>query len=671
MLKRTILLVSAALLAAACGSGGSEPGGGSTSAEQTAAFARLQDSTQRTWTWVQHDTLGTPAHLSAERIGTPLLRQGDDVGARTLAFLEENKALFRMQVPAVEMSLTKAHVDHLGMTHARFQQVTQGIPVAGHEVYAHYDPAGRIASIDADYVPGLDGLDVVPVLRAPDALSGAKAQILATAQGRDRSGAVLPESSLRADGGSLVVYAPAGAATAKLAYRYRIRTLAAAEPAIWVTMVDAKTGAILHRYNDLQTVDGAGLGVLGEKETFQVSADTTAGFVMSDRSNGVEIATFTADTVQTTPGTELTSTSATSWDTDVIGAGAAVNAHVNAENVFKYYKNHHARNAIDGAGSPMLSTVHFGDAYENAAWDGDGMLYGDGAQTFRPLSLALDVVGHEFTHGVTSATSNLQYQTQSGALNEAVSDIFGAFIEHATAPDPTKNWTIAEAIVKTGGPLRNMMSPGSVSDPQPAHLSQFVNTQEDNGGVHINSGIINNAAWLMTVGGTNPVSNVQVPYGIGWDKSEKVWYRADTVYFKQTTDFGQAAQGVLQSGKDVGLTDNELAIVECAFKATGVAQGACATTITDPNAKPASTTATASPGDPDADKGTPAANTPSDSSDKTAAAPTTRKKAVQVTEGGCSTGGRASGRADLWPFAGLLVVLAGLRRRSRVSRTRP
>jgi uncharacterized protein (TIGR03382 family) len=634
------------------------PGGASES--QVRAYADLQASSQRSWLWLQHDTLKTPMHLSADRVGEPMLKKGEDVGARTLSFLETNKQLFMMREPSLELSLKKSRVDAIGMTHARFQQVTHGVPVAGRELYAHYDSEGRLTSIDADYVPGLDDVSVEPALQASDALERAKAHILATSGGT-------PE--LRADAGRLVVYAPEGRPSAKLAYQYRIRALQAAEPAIWVTTVDASNGDIIHRYNDLQTMQGQGVGVLGGKETFQITSDGTE-FVLTDNANSVEISTLTAETQQTTPGASITSSTQSSWDTGVTGAGAAVDAHVNAEKVFKYYKQHQARNAIDGAGGAMLSTVHFGVAYENAAWDGEGMLYGDGAQTFRPLSLALDVVGHEFTHGVTGSTSNLAYETQSGALNEAVSDIFGAMIEHVDVPDPKNNWLIAESIIKVGSPLRDMMDPNNVDDPQPAHMSQFVNTQQDNGGVHTNSGVINNAAFLMTVGGTNPVSNVEVKYGIGWDKAEKIWYRANTTYFKETTNFGQAAQGVLQAAKDLNLTDNEVNIIDCAFKATGVAQGTCAT-LTDPAAaKPASTTAGA--GSDDGDTGSTAGST-SDDKDTSTPKKSTRKKAVTVQESGCNAAGA---KADLSPFAAVLGVLLGLsaRRRRRaesVSRTRP
>lgn len=630
---------------------------------QLQAFRQLEAVTHQRWRWLQNEVRKTPLHLSASRTGKPLLVRGADPVYTTLSVLEEHKALFRMKSAAAELAVEKTEVDELGMTHARFQQMVRGVPVVGAEVMAHYDSVGRLASIDANYVADID-IDVVPRLAVADALQRVKAYIVETSE--------VDESTLETEEeGKLVVFAPEDR-PARLAYRTKVRALEAKDPAIWVTTVDANTGEILDRYNDLQTIQGQGVGVLGDTKTFEVSENPNGGFIMTDASNGVQIRTYTARQQQTTPGTQVTSNSATSWDTGVPGAGAAVDAHFNASVVYKYYKEKHGRNAIDGNGGAMISTAHFGQNYDNAAWDGRGMLYGDGGQIFRPLSVSLDVVGHEFTHGVIQRTSNLIYQNQSGALNEAVADIFGAFIEHSVAPDDNKNWALGEAVVRAGSPLRDMRNPQAVDQPQPAHMSRFVNTQQDNGGVHINSGIINNAAFLMTVGGTNPVSKVEVKYGIGWEKSEKLWYRANTRYFMQNTNFAQAAQGVLQAATDIGLTQNETNIVECAFKATGIAQGQCATLVDPKSNTPAPGT---DPTDPDGDGVGPAAPGQSDDEDDVSSddegrgssssskSKGKRRRLVTQESGGCSaaTGGSAGfGSAALF---GLALALAAIRRK--------
>lgn len=598
------------------------------SQQQLDAFDALRTSSQKDWRWLQHADLRTPMHLSTARSGERTLLPHDDIALRTVSVLETNKALFNMRSPGLELSVQRREVDRYGIQHARFQQVSHGVPVTGAELSAHYDAAGRLASIDANYIADLDAIDVNPRLTPADALARVQAEVDAPL--------------LRPSDGKLVIHAPAK----RLAYEYEVRALAADEPAIWIVTVDAQTGDILHRYNNLQTIEGSGVGVLGDTKELLVS-NSGNGFVMQDSSTGLTFQTFTAGQQQLTdqqfPGTPVKSTSATSWDTGTTGRGAAVDAHFNAGIVGKYYKTVHNRNSIDGAGGPLQSTVHFGVQYDNAAWAGTGMMYGDGGKVFKPLPVSVDVVGHEFTHGVTAATSRLAYENQSGALNEAISDIFGAFIEHSVTPDDVKNWQMGEVVTKDGQPLRDMSNPNAVQIQQPAHMKQFLNTSQDEGGVHINSGIINNAAYLMTVGGTNPVSKIIVNDGIGWEKSEQLWYQANTKYFMSTTNFAQAAQGVMQAGKDIQLTTEELAIVDCAFKATGVTDGECAS-----SASPSSHSATS---DDDA-----ADDEPKKTTKK-------KKKTYTTEESGCN----ATGGADIGTLLPFLAALGaiGVKRRRR------
>jgi thermolysin len=631
---------------------------------QLSAFGQLQNDTGRAWTWMQHEALSTPMHLAATRTrtGKPLLTAGVSPEKATLAFVGQYKDLFKIRDAAAELAVAKSEVDHLAMTHVRFQQITHGIPVVGAELAAHYDGEGRVTSIDANYIAGIEGLDLEPKLTAQAGKELALADVVARTKD-------VEESQLHPSDGKLVVFA-LGNHPATLAYEYTVRAVYGSEPAIWVTTVDAKTGAIIDRYNNLQTVEATANGVLGNAQKFQVTAAGT-GYQMLDTSRGVQIRTYNAGGLEIGPaeGAKIvSSTSLASWDTGT-GAGAAVDAHTYAAVVFDYYKTVHARNAIDGAGGPMLSTAHFGQAYDNAFWDGTGMAYGDGGPLYRPLSAGLDVVAHEFTHGITEKTSNLRYQGQSGALNEAVSDIFGVFIEHAAKPDEVKNWTMGESIIRAGGTLRDFKNPGAGQ--QPANMSTYVNTQQDEGGVHINSGIINNAAFLMTVGGVNPVSKIEVKLGIGWEKSEKLWYRANTKYFLSTTNFAQAAQGVMQAAKDIGLTANEQNVVDCAWKATGIVQGACATltaTSTQPEATPGAVPGTGAGAATDTGTGG-ADTTPDDTSGTGTTTPAKKKTTPRMglsaaNDSGCNVSTQ-KGSTDLGPLAGLLAAVFALARGRR------
>lgn len=185
------------------------------------------------------------------------------------------------------------------------------------------------------------------------------------------------------------------------------------------------------------------------------------------------------------------------------------------------------RNSLDGSGMPMLATVHFGQAYANAFWDGRQMVFGDGdGQFFNRFTAAIDVIGHELAHGVTELTAGLLYRGQSGALNESVSDVFGSLVKQwVLGQDADEaDWLIGEGLFTeavSGSALRSMSAPGTAyddemlgSDPQPGHMEDFVVTADDNGGVHINSGIPNRAFHLAAV----------AIGGRAWERAGQVWY---------------------------------------------------------------------------------------------------------------------------------------------------
>jgi Zn-dependent metalloprotease len=222
---------------------------------QSAAFAKLQVESKREWTMLQHAKLGTPMHLEAARgKGAVTLTKGADVAKATVSFLDEYKALYKMRDPSSELRLSKSEVDELSMTHARFQQMVRGVPVVGAELAAHYDAAGRITSIDATYIAGLDNVDVQPTIDAKASAESVKAEIAAQTK--------VDAAMLTANEPKLVVFA-LGEGPARLAYEHRVRAVFGDEPAIWVTTVDAKTGEVLERFNNLMTVEGSGTSVLG------------------------------------------------------------------------------------------------------------------------------------------------------------------------------------------------------------------------------------------------------------------------------------------------------------------------------------------------------------------------------------------------------------------------
>ena len=210
------------------------------------------------------------------------------------------------------------------------------------------------------------------------------------------------------------------------------------------------------------------------------------------------------------------------------GDSAADEAYDGAGWTYDLYKNIYGRNSIDDKGLRLDSTIHYSKNYDNAFWNGAQMVYGDGdGKIFNRFTIAVDVIGHELTHGVTQYTAKLEYQDQSGALNEHISDVFGSITKQYSLKQTAKDadWLIGQGLFTPkikGVALRSMKAPGTAyddpligKDPQPETMDDYKDTSEDNGGVHINSGIPNHAFYLIatTIG------------GYSWDKAGNIWYK--------------------------------------------------------------------------------------------------------------------------------------------------
>jgi Zn-dependent metalloprotease len=257
-------------------------------------------------------------------------------------------------------------------------------------------------------------------------------------------------------------------------------------------------------------------------------------------------------------------------------------AHDNAGLVHEFLKTVLGRDSIDGKGMQMKSVVHYGVAFNNAYWDGEKMTYGDGdGETFAPLSLAIDVVGHEMAHGVTEHTAGLQYRNQSGALNESWSDVFGELIEQwaenrsgfgTTDAAKAADWLIGEDVFTpgvAGDALRSMKTPGTgyKGDPQPGHMKDYKKMSSDNGGVHVNSGIPNKAAYEAAI-------------RIGGEKLAKIWYKALTDYLKPNSSFADAASATLAAANKLYGTGAESQAIVDAWTAVGIIPKQGATIVT-------------------------------------------------------------------------------------------
>ncbi|HEX2893970.1 MAG TPA: protealysin inhibitor emfourin [Marmoricola sp.] len=254
---------------------------------------------------------------------------------------------------------------------------------------------------------------------------------------------------------------------------------------------------------------------------------------------------------------------------------------------WRLYEEVFGRNSIDGKGLPLVASVHYERNYDNAFWNGAQMVFGDGDGTiFLGFTRSVDVIGHELTHGVTESTAALAYQGQSGALNESISDVFGSLVKQRTLGQTADeaDWLIGADLLAPGVKgvaLRSMKAPGTAyddprlgKDPQPADMSGYVDTTDDNGGVHTNSGIPNRAFYLVAaaIGGR------------AWEAPGQIWYDVLTGSdIRPDCDFATfAGLTVAAATTRYGAKSEEAAAVADAWKTVGV--------VSHPAAGPGDTT---------------------------------------------------------------------------------
>jgi len=248
-------------------------------------------------------------------------------------------------------------------------------------------------------------------------------------------------------------------------------------------------------------------------------------------------------------------------------------AYDGAGAVYDFYFDTFGRDSIDGHGMPLVATVHHRRRYNNAFWNGTQMAYGDGDGKIFQTFIETSVIGHEMSHGVVQFSGGLTYQGQSGALNESFADVFGSMIRQFRENTDVyeSDWLIGKGILGpeiSGQALRSMKLPGTAysdallgQDPQPYHMDLYVNTTEDNGGVHINSGIPNHAFFLccMLMGGK------------AWETPGQVWYRAMQQLNNPFASFNDWAVGTVQAALALyGVGSREVTAVRRAWKLVGI-----------------------------------------------------------------------------------------------------
>jgi len=255
---------------------------------------------------------------------------------------------------------------------------------------------------------------------------------------------------------------------------------------------------------------------------------------------------------------------------------AVKEAYDGANATYDMYLDAFERNSIDDKGMCLLSSVHFDEKYDNAFWDGRQMVYGDGdGELFNRFTASIDVIGHELTHGVTEYEAGLVYYDQPGALNESMSDVFGSLVKQRVLNQTAEeaDWLIGEGLFTSnvnGKALRSMKEPGTAyddpvlgKDPQPGHMRDYkrLPRREDNGGVHINSGIPNHAFYLTAV---------EIG-GHAWEKAGKIWYIALRDSLRYNSGFQAAANRTFQiAGVLFGTGSDEQNAVKKGWTGVGI-----------------------------------------------------------------------------------------------------
>jgi bacillolysin len=464
--------------------------------------------------------------------------------------------------------------DFPGRRHLRYDQYVQGARVFGAQLVRQVDALGRTLSVLGTIDEGL-ALAGAPVLTGDQAARAAEA---ASARGSVVVGE--PE---------LVLLPRAGAVW--LAFSLWVRF----DQTLDRVFVDARSGALVHRYSDLHTeaAVGLGTGVWGDRK--KISADSgDGGFRAQDRLRPPALATwdlrFDLDAANRALATGYLDPDQVARDSDNDWTdGAVVDAHVYAGWTYDYYFKRHHRRGLDDHDLPLRSVTHFlprSAGFANAFWDpfSSAMYYGDGDSELAAFSGALDVVAHELTHGVTQYTWDGIYEDESGALNEAFSDIMATGAEFFHEPlgvgREMADYYLGEDLAYVFDPartaVRSMENPSLFCSPalgvcDADHYSRLYRGPLDNGGVHHNSGVANQAFYLLVEGGVNRTSGVRVA-GLGAanrDRAERIFYRGFTAYLTPSASFHDARDATRRAALDL-YGEAEAAAVEAAWSAVGV-----------------------------------------------------------------------------------------------------
>ena len=494
---------------------------------------------------------GTPmriqgSHLRGSNTG-PVKQEADRKFSTARAFLVENQTLLGVENPGEELQHYQTDSDDLGFTHVRFCQFYHGLPVWPAEVAVHLDSQGNVVLFEGAYVATPKQLNVVSTISNEQAVQIARDYL-------QSPNAILSSSQL-------IIYAPMDQQP-QLMWKIEILVDIAHH---WRVLVDATQGAAVKKINlcHESAATGSGVDTSGITRSLNITK-TNSTYYMIDTSKSMYDATTGSGIIEVEDARNyslsqiiydgqiqntkyVTSTDPNSWNNP-----AAVSAAFNFSQTYDYYLERHERNSFNGQKGSLKAIVRVG-GLANAFWQPvlKVMVFGTGDN----YAGSLDVVAHEITHGVIDSTGPngiLDYENQSGALNEAFADILGEMVE-ARAKGGIADWIMGSQLTNQ---VRNMSNPPAMlisgtQRPYPDRMSKFIPPNDafwdsfsdrDNGGVHINSEIINKAYYLLANG---------MPGAIGIPKAEKIFYRCLTVHLRPQSQFIDTRLGCVSAAEEL------------------------------------------------------------------------------------------------------------------------
>ncbi len=502
-------------------------------------------------------------------------------------FIEKMKDEFKFQADD-KLEIIKTNKDKYGNTHYKYSQKYKDLIVFGAQYIIH-EKNGKATSANGNFYSTLS-LNTNPSIKKDEAITNAMKYCgLEKYRWQDTT---CEEALKRKNKNSNATYYPKPVLTIaqekgifKLCWKFDIAGLSLSKA--WTVFIDATDGHLVNKINKVTDGDFTGSVNTTYNGTKSITCfdniSVDGYYYLSEQETRGPTAKQVIQTVDAQTDTlpnwgnfaNIVNTTST-W----IGDPEANQVHWGVEKAYDFYYSNYTRNSFDDNGYYILNLVHYDVGMANAFWNGNDtvMCYGDGDGTSMYSVTGLDVAGHELTHAYTEYTSNLDYQGESGALNESFSDIFGVGVENFGIGSTAGLWTIGEDIMVTDPYLRSMSNPSASPGNQPdTYLGTLWAptglTDLDEGGVHTNSGVQNFWFYLLSVGGSgiNDNGNNYSVTGIGIQNALDIAYQSETFYLTNTADYTDAMNGSIQATQDIfGASSPEEQSVNDAWCAVGV-----------------------------------------------------------------------------------------------------